>query len=42
MGIHYLAPSEEKLTEAMDQYTRWLDDQLQSNDQTSDQNEKIE
>jgi len=40
MDVHYLVPSEEALKEAMDKYTRWLDDQILNVDQTVDQNQK--
>ena len=29
MDIHYMAPSDESLKEAMDQYTQWLDAKIQ-------------
>jgi hypothetical protein len=28
MDIHYIAPDEDTLTQAMEKYTRWLDDQI--------------
>jgi integrase len=28
MDVHYLAPSEDSLKEAMDKYTRWMDEQI--------------
>ena len=28
MDVHYLAPAEDTLTQAMNRYTRWLDDQI--------------
>jgi len=28
MDVHYLAPSDESLKEAMDRYTRWLDEKI--------------
>jgi len=28
MDVHYLAPSEDSLKEAMDKYTRWLGEQI--------------
>ena len=28
MDVHYLAPSDESLKEAMAEYTRWLDEQI--------------
>jgi integrase len=28
MDLHYIVPTDESLTEALDRYTRWLDDQL--------------
>ena len=40
MDIHYLAPDENALRQAMDKYTRWIDDQFQNVDQSIDQNEK--
>jgi len=29
MDVHYLAPTEESLSEAMDRYTKWVDEQLE-------------
>ena len=37
-----MAPDDETLKEAMDKYTRWLDDQIANVDQSVDQNEKNE
>jgi integrase len=37
MDIYYLSPSEDILKQAMDQYTRWIDDQIANVDQTVDQ-----
>jgi integrase len=28
MDVHYIAPDEDTLTQAMEKYTRWLDDQI--------------
>ena len=28
MDVHYLSPTEESLTQAMDHYTKWLDSNL--------------
>ena len=28
MDVHYMAPSDDSLKEAMDKYTRWLDEQI--------------
>jgi ornithine carbamoyltransferase len=40
MDIHYMAPSEDDLIQAMARYTTWLDGQMQSVDQTVDQGGK--
>ena len=40
MDAHYMALDEDDLRQAMDQYTAWLDGQLQSVDQTVDQKTK--
>lgn len=40
MDAHYMAPSEESLMRAMDRYTKWLDDQVASVDQSVDQKQK--
>jgi len=37
MDIHYMAPDEDTLKEAMDKYTRWVDGQIANVDQTVDQ-----
>ena len=37
-----MAPGEDSLKEAMDKYTRWIDDQIANVDQSVDQNEKNE
>jgi vacuolar-type H+-ATPase subunit F/Vma7 len=42
MDVHYLVPSEDSLTEAMDKYTKWLDAQISNLDQTLDQEAKNE
>jgi hypothetical protein len=39
MDIHYMAPDDETLKEAMEKYTGWLDDQIANVDQSVDQNE---
>ena len=28
MDVHYLAPGEDSLKDAMDKYTKWIDDQV--------------
>ncbi len=38
MDTHYIVPSEETLTRAMDKYTRWLDDQIAKPVASVDQN----
>ena len=38
MDTHYIVPSEETLTQAMDKYTRWLDDQIAKSVASVDQN----
>ena len=40
MDVHYLAPDEDTLRQAMDKYTRWVDDQFQNVDQSVDQNDR--
>jgi len=40
MDIHYMAPDEDTLKEAMEKYTRWIDDQIANVDQSVDQDEK--
>lgn len=40
MDVHYMAPSEGDLHQAMAKYTAWLDGQLQSVDQNVDQDNK--
>ena len=40
MDVHYMAPGEDSLKEAMDKYTRWIDDQIANVDQSVDQNVK--
>jgi integrase len=40
MDVHYMAPSEDDLIQAMARYTTWLDGQMQSVDQTVDQRGK--
>ena len=35
-----MAPGEDSLKEAMDKYTRWIDDQIANVDQSVDQNVK--
>jgi len=37
MDVHYLAPSEDTLKQAMEKYTRWIDDQISNVDQSVDQ-----
>ena len=37
MDVHYLATSEDTLKQAMDKYTRWIDDQISNVDQSVDQ-----
>ena len=37
MDVHYMAPDEDTLKQAMDKYTRWIDDQTANVDQTVDQ-----
>jgi integrase len=37
MDVHYMAPDEETLKEAMEKYTRWIDAQFQFVDQSVDQ-----
>ena len=29
MDVHYMAPTDDSLKEAMDKYTRWLDEQVE-------------
>lgn len=38
MDTHYIVPSEETLTQAMEKYTRWLDDQIAKPVASVDQN----
>jgi len=38
MDTHYIVPSEETLTQAMDKYTLWLDDQIAKTVASVDQN----
>ena len=38
MDTHYIVPSEETLTQAIDKYTRWLDDQIAKTVASVDQN----
>ena len=40
MDVHYMAPDEETLKEAMEKYTRWIDVQFQNVDQSVDQTKK--
>jgi integrase len=40
MDVHYMAPDEATLIEAMNKYTNWIDDQFQNVDQSVDQNEE--
>jgi len=40
MDVHYMAPDDDTLREAMDKYTRWINDQFQNVDQSVDQTEK--
>ena len=40
MDVHYMAPDEDTLKEAMDKYTRWIDVQIANVDQTVDQEVK--
>ena len=40
MDVHYMAPDEETLKEAMEKYTRWIDIQFQNVDQSVDQTKK--
>ncbi|MDD3582132.1 MAG: site-specific integrase [Desulfobacca sp.] len=40
MDVHYIAPSEEDLKQAMDRYTAWLDAEIQSVDQNVDHDRK--
>ena len=37
MDVHYLAPSEDTLRQAIDKYTRWIGDQIENVDQSVDQ-----
>jgi len=39
MDVHYMAPDDETWKEAMDKYTRWIDDQIANVDQSVDQEE---
>ncbi|MBW1693299.1 MAG: hypothetical protein JRJ41_03900 [Deltaproteobacteria bacterium] len=39
MDVHYMAPDDETLKDAMEKYTRWIDDQIVNVDQSVDQNE---
>jgi integrase len=41
MDVHYMAPDDQTLKEAMDKYTRWIDDQIINVDQSVDQEEKL-
>jgi hypothetical protein len=38
MDTHYIVPSEAMLTQAMDKYTRWFDDQIAKSGASVDQN----
>ena len=40
MDVHYMAPDDETLKQAMDKYTRWIDDQIANVDQSVDQEPK--
>ena len=44
MDVHFIHPKDKDLKAAMDQYTQWLDEQIQSelfnSDQNSDHDEK--
>jgi len=40
MDVHYMAPDDETLKEAMAKYTRWIDDQIANVDQSVDQEAK--
>jgi hypothetical protein len=40
MDVHYMAPDEETLKEAMAKYTSWIDAQFQNVDQTI-KNDKV-
>jgi hypothetical protein len=44
MDVHYIKPTEAVLTEAMDNYTKWLDGELKTaiGDQNGDQEKKTE
>jgi integrase len=37
MDVHYMAPDDETLKEAMEKYTRWIDNQIANVDQSVDQ-----
>jgi vacuolar-type H+-ATPase subunit F/Vma7 len=39
MDVHYMAPDDETLKEAMEKYTSWIDDQIVNVDQSVDQKE---
>jgi hypothetical protein len=39
MDIHYMAPDDETLKEAMEKFTRWIDDQIANVDHSVDQEE---
>jgi len=40
MDVHYLTPDDNTLKQAMDKFTRWIDDQFQNVDQSVDQDDK--
>jgi len=40
MDVHYMAPDDQTLKEAMEKYTRWIDDQIANVDQSVDQKSK--
>jgi vacuolar-type H+-ATPase subunit F/Vma7 len=40
MDVHYMAPDDETLRQAMEKYTSWLDDQIANVDQSVDQEVK--
>jgi len=42
MDVHYLTPDDNTLRQAMDKFTRWIDDQFQNVDQSVDQKDKKE
>jgi len=37
MDVHYMAPDDETLRQAMEKYTRWIDHQIANVDQSVDQ-----